>query len=246
MENRNILNPTIKAQSVRSFIIRVISTFALILILGSFVMYFLIFKPLNEALEDSLTENFNQISLVNFNSFDSDLKRGIEGAKSISSRTVIRDELDSYLKGQVSLGDLIDFTQPKFSDGARPLYALILAERVIDDGIIASFSNETTSEITLRPQDIPEKSFEPTIKVNVIGNKAYSVVLSPVILDNKILCYDRLVFDLTQMIRSLNSSTVETYLMDDIDFSTLVNGATVASTNGTTTIYSNNEYHFAT
>ncbi|MDX9917109.1 MAG: GGDEF domain-containing protein [Gudongella sp.] len=48
------------------------------------------------------------------------------------------------------------------------------------------------------------------------------------------------------MIRSLHSSTVETYLMDDIDFSTLVNGATVAYTNGTTTIYSNNEYHFAT
>lgn len=76
---------------VQGFIKRVVITLTALVAVFSAVVFLLVYLPLKIELEKSLMDNFYQISFIRYTSLQGNIDWGMEGARSLSSRTVIRE-----------------------------------------------------------------------------------------------------------------------------------------------------------
>ena len=128
-----------QAESMLKFVNRVKQTLISSVFIVIVLVFFLVFEPMQAELKKSLTENFAQISQTNCNVIENNIQRCIEGGKSLSSRTMIKNAIGEYNKGNMSLEELKTFTQEKYEDGAKAIDYIILAERFVDGNIIAMY-----------------------------------------------------------------------------------------------------------
>jgi hypothetical protein len=128
-----------RTYSIQIFIKRVIITLTALVAVSSAAVILLIYLPLKTELQQSLIDNFDRLSYISYASLQNSIDRGIEGARSMSSRTVIRNAILEYENGEIDMAELIAYTQPKYQDGAKALEHLIRAERFVDDTIIAEY-----------------------------------------------------------------------------------------------------------
>ncbi len=101
-----VSGPAVKARSVQVFVKRVNTTLIALILVGIFVIFSLIYRPLNNELEKSLLDNFSQISEVGYNSAKNSIQRGTEGARSLSSRTMIKDAIERYNNKEIDIRGL--------------------------------------------------------------------------------------------------------------------------------------------
>ncbi|MDR3586835.1 MAG: hypothetical protein P4L59_16200 [Desulfosporosinus sp.] len=90
-------------------------------------------------MEEAATQNFNLISNAEAKTVDYFIQHSIEGASSLSSRTMIRDIIVEYKNSNISLKELIDYTQPKYQDGVMALKNVLAAYRVVENKVISQY-----------------------------------------------------------------------------------------------------------
>lgn len=207
-------------------------------------MFFLIYLPLDKALETSLINNFRQISIVNFYSLENNIQRGLEGARSLSSRTMIKRAIEEYKDGKISSDELMAYTQPKYEEGAKVLEYLMVAERSVDGLVIARYAPLENRVATDFLDRLLFKGAEMEAKIHIKDGLIYSVILSPVLSDDNILGYDKLVFDLTDYIRLLCAEVIETSLLSEEAFQAVISNAKIVRDDGEKLVFSKSGYYF--
>ena len=175
---------------------------AIIIVLIIF-FYFGVFAPLEAELEKSLNQNFqNTVSILEIN-VENELKRYKEGAESLSSRTMIKNELAEYRDGEVSFQELQDYTQAKYSDGARILENIIAAFRVSEEKLIASWGEKEIDTY----EDLINYN-NTTTEIKVFKNDCLVLINSTINKDDRKLGNDIVVFDLQSLMNEINSGNI--------------------------------------
>lgn len=235
-----------RTYSVQGFIKRVVLTLAALVTVSSAVLILLVYLPLKTELEKSLMDNFEQLSFIRYASLQNDMDRGLEGARSLSSRTVIRNAILEYRNGKINMDELMAATQLRYEDGAKALEYLIRAERFVDDTIIAGYISEVYHEHSCTTDERLVKSNEISTALCLVEDHSYFVVLSPLLSQGEVLGYDKLIFDLSGQIHTLHTSTIKTELVIQDEFSSLISGATFVRQSDTSTLfYKEGFYHQA-
>ena len=85
--------------------------FAITIIIILIILYFGVFNPLRSELINSLKNNFDHSVSISEINLENYLDRSIEGAKSLSSRTMIRKKLDSFVNNEITFEELRGYTQ---------------------------------------------------------------------------------------------------------------------------------------
>ncbi|MCD4712439.1 MAG: hypothetical protein K8R73_04080 [Clostridiales bacterium] len=81
---------------MRSYILRTRIVFALLIVFTLFLTLYGVFLPMEKEIENNLVENFNLVAQTKTDTFMSTIDKNIQGAKSLSSRTVIRNKIVEY------------------------------------------------------------------------------------------------------------------------------------------------------
>jgi len=112
----------------------------------------------------------------------------MNGAKSISSRSMIRNKIVEYKTGKVSLDELKIYTQPKFKDGVSTLDNCIYAMRYVDNTVVAEFGNPFVKKNKFI---IPDTLNNIMVSQIYINDTTLNVnIISPIKLNNAVLGYD--------------------------------------------------------
>ncbi len=182
--------------------------FAIIIVLIIFVSYFGVYTPLKNELEDSLHHGFEnmvsnaEITLENY------LNRAVEGAESLSSRTMIRRELEKYQAGEISFQMLQEYTQPKYEEGAAVHNHLIAAYRFVDNKVLAHYGGDHL--LLLDNNDSLASNADNLI---ITADQKYIIVKSSILNQEKNrLGSDYIIYDLNAMLlelRQLNPEEID-------------------------------------
>lgn len=113
----------------------VFRSFGLSLIIVFLVYYFAVNRSLERELKKELVNAANLHAL----SIDFTLRTYETDMKALGSRTMIRKELYRYTQGNITLEEIIAFTDPKYKDGAAVIEDVIGVRRVLTDGTPISF-----------------------------------------------------------------------------------------------------------
>ncbi|NLT19532.1 MAG: GGDEF domain-containing protein [Syntrophomonadaceae bacterium] len=211
--------------SMIKFINRVKLTLISSIFIVTALVFFLVYQPMQDELKKSLTENFVQISLTNYYAIENNIERCIEGAKSLSSRTMIKNAIGEYKNGKISLEELKTYTQAKYEDGAKAIDYIVLAERIVDDNTIAIYQIGDVAPVISSVEMEKGPISEVISKTVVKDERIYTVVYSPISIDNKVVGYDHVIYDLTKQIKLLCTKNMEIYLADDKVYQELLNAS---------------------
>ena len=164
--------------------------------------YFGVFTPLKTELEESLNQNFsNSVSITEIN-VENKLNRYKEGAESLSSRTMIKNRLAEYKKGELSLPELKDYTQPKYTDGARVLENIVAAFRITEGEIIAVWGGK---DINNYEEYINYDN--QTTAIKIFEGEGLVIVNSVIKREDK-LGHDLVIFNLEPLIDEINKQKI--------------------------------------
>lgn len=245
-KSSKMLMPDISdTRRVKVFIKRVYIAFISLILFVIIAIPPLVYLPLNKALKESLIDNFDQISIAIYRSFQNDVQRALEGAKSLSSRTMIKQAMVEYKNGDISLADLKDYTQPKYEDGANALDYLYVANRYAENELIAEYTlckdDETKCLFSLL-----KESKDIDSKLCLDGECIHLVIRSPITFDIEILGYDQLIFDLTKRVEALSTDSIEVLLLNHDNFYDMISDAEkIRSYDDTVLYYGGNTYFHA-
>lgn len=214
-----------RTYSIQSFIKRVIITLIVLVAVSSTAVFLLIYLPLKTELERSLINNFDRVSYISYASLQNNIDRGLEGAKSLSSRTMIKNAILDYENGELGMDELIAYTQPRYEDGAKALEYLIKAERFVDDTIIAAFLSAEYKEHSCTTDERLIESSEVSSAFCLTDDHSYFAMLSPILSEGRVVGYDKLVFDLSNQVQMLSTDTVKPDLIYQEEFEDLSSSA---------------------
>jgi diguanylate cyclase (GGDEF)-like protein len=166
--------------------------------------YLGVFSPLKNQLENSLKKNFlNQVS-INELSIENRFDRYIEGSKSLSSRTMIKNKLIDYNNQKTSLEELRNYTQSKFVDGVKALDNILAAYRITDDKVVAQYGEIKLAKIQ---SDLTKSN---TLEFILTDNKESIIINSPIIsAAGEKLGRDIAVFDISVFISNINQNGIK-------------------------------------
>jgi diguanylate cyclase (GGDEF)-like protein len=186
--------------------------FAVIIIIIIFASYFGVYIPLKNELEDSLHRGFkNMVSNAEI-TLENHLNRAVEGAESLSSRTMIRRELEKYKAGEISYQALQEYTQPKYEDGAAIHNHLLAAYRFVDDRVLANYGGDYLE--LLDNNGFLESEAD---NLMITADQRYIIVKSFILTDaGNRLGSDYIIYDLNAMLSELRQLNPE-----EIDYNIL-------------------------
>ncbi|MBM7555739.1 sensor domain-containing diguanylate cyclase [Halanaerobacter jeridensis] len=176
--------------------------------IGAFIFviiffYFMVYTPLKDELETSLTNEFKkELSIIELD-VENHFKQQIEDMKSLSSRTMIRKKLYQYQQEQITLEELQEYTQPKYVDGIKALDDLIGAYRISNQQIVAKCGQTEIINLERYYQSENKKS-----KLEIFPQQKMAIISSPIYEQNELLGYDIASFDLSEVFKRLDSSDI--------------------------------------
>ena len=160
----------------------------LIVILVVVLYYNFIFKPSNEILKSKIENEFKQDMTLNSYMVDNAISRFIEGAKSISSRSMIRKKIVEYKSNKISLQELIAYTKPKYLDGINALDACVFAARYVDNIPIVQCGDTSSAVLNCVLSDtVYHKIYSQVYSHDTILNVC---IISPIKQKEQILGFD--------------------------------------------------------
>lgn len=225
------------AQPMDSFIRRVIFTLISLVAVTAAVVFLLVYMPLKSELENSLMDNFYQVSFIRYTALQSSMDRGLEGARSLSSRTVIRDAVLDYLGGDIDKSELKSATQHRYEDGARALKYLIRAERYVDGEKIAEYISESYMPHSCTTDERLIHTDKISTALCLTEDHSYFALLSPLIYEGRIIAYDKLIFDLSYQISLLSTGLIHSELIYHNDFVPYTTGAKFIKNSETSALF---------
>ena len=191
---------------MNNYSIKKITTIIIAAAVITIIFFYLgVFSPLKNELENSLQKNFiNQVS-INELSIENRFKRYIEGTKSLSSRTMIKNKLIEYNKQKITLAELRDYTQSKYIEGVKALDNVLGAYRISDNRIVADYGELDLNQIL--------SHFNNDLKngeIILADQKEKVIINSPIIdADEGRLGNDIVVFDISGFIKDINQNGIK-------------------------------------
>jgi diguanylate cyclase (GGDEF)-like protein len=228
----------IRVESVVSLFRRAKIVFASSLFLGVLILLFLVYIPFSNVLEESLITNFEQIAMANYHVLDGSIKRSVEGANSLSSRTMIKNAAEDFQKGLITFEELADYTQPKYEDGAKALEHLASAERFIGSRRVASYQTNYQLSNLIIPEQFFYEDGNSYSKLYLTDKNLLYLYRSPVSGQDGEVAYDILIFDLTIIVEKLSTPTLTTRLLDESAYQELSASGQLIKTDGEDTLTS--------
>ena len=172
--------------------------------------YFGVFSPLETELEASLNENFNNsVSITELN-VENKLNRYKEGAESLSSRTMIKNKFADYKEGNTSLQKLKNYTQDKYTDGAKVLENIVSAFRISENLIIASWGDKDLNNF----RDYINYDSQAA-EIKILEDELYFLVNSPIIKNEVKLGNDILIYKLKDILNEINKQNIKYNIIYD-------------------------------
>ena len=193
----------------------------------SLSMFFVIYMPMKSELEKNLLGNFSQISYSKYNLVQSDIQNCVEGAMSLSSRTMINSTLTNFRNNEISLSELQAYTQPKYEQGAKVLKNIIQAERISNGHSIATYKapNITTANLSwYTPSNLSDKVIT---QLNIDKETTIVMVISPILKQDMVLGYDYVAYDISSKIKALSTPDLKISLLDFDGYDHYVNDSLV-------------------
>lgn len=183
--------------------------------------YFAIYFPMKTELQHTLYQYYVEISKTKHAALATSIQKSEEGARSLSSRTMIRDMIVSYQNGTIDLNELQAFTQPKYLDGVKALDHVVRAVRYVNQNEIARFQNDSFSLDD--PWKDEEYDGELCADFLLADGEIYLAVRSPIVLNDNVLGSDCIIFNLGDLITMLNDKEQNVSIITDKEYSELVN-----------------------
>lgn len=165
-----------------------------------------IFIPMEREIEMNLLNNFNLLSETKKNAFMSAIDRSIQGAKSLSSRTVIRNKIVEYLQGEVSFEELQKFTSDKYLDGVRAIDDVVYSVRVVENKVVIGFYTDPNIAVTINDTNFDD---QVAYELFVENDNVRLEVISPIFYNHQVIGYDLLGCDMNDIIKQLNIADVK-------------------------------------
>lgn len=233
-----------RTKLVEIFVKRVGITFFLIIFLGVFAIYSLIYLPLSRSLEKSIIENFNQSFVVKHASIENNIQRALEGAKSLLSRTMIKNAIVDYKLGLMDFQELKKYTQPKYEDGAGTLEYLLRADRTVDGKLVARYDSAKGLNYDCGVENhLLEGKFMES-EICKVDDNVYFMVKAPIQNGDEILGYDSLIYDFTGQIHKLCTDTVKLGVFSEDDLGDLIDKGNVVNREDNAISFTNGGYYY--
>lgn len=179
-----------------------------LLILTILIIYF----PLRNELIKTLLENWTATAKSNYFTYQLFNEKSIEGARGISSRSVIRDAIIQYKNGQLSWDELVEFTKPKFEDGISVLDNLVLASRLVEGKELVLFNLSPDHIMDSNLSVIPNRDGQTDVYFS--HDKFHLIVYSDFQQDGEILGTDILIYDMTPLLKEMNKDDLQVEIID--------------------------------
>lgn len=185
----------------------------------SLLIYFGIFEPMRSQLTESIYQNITEISKSKFSSFENIVAGDVQGSIGLSSRTMIKNKIEEYNQGIIDINELKEYTGPKYIDGADVLEDIVSAQRVVDNQIIASYTNPNKN-VSIAMDEIEQKN-QLSYNFIFIGSNTFLRVISPITSEGSELGIDIVSFDLTDKINNLNNETYTSEIIGQTEYTKL-------------------------
>lgn len=179
--------------------------FDFILLSIVFLLYFLfVYSRAEQIVKEKTLNNFRSNMVLKAYLIDNNISRYIEGAKSISSRSMIRNKIIDYKKGKITFKELKDYTKTNYIEGLKALDNCVSAIRIVDDSVLVNWSFPQEDLNTLLPGNSPRKI---TTKI-VFGDTIFNVlVISPVKKNDDIYAYDLILSRCSSLVKAIEDSS---------------------------------------
>lgn len=174
------------------------------------VTYFGVYFPLKTELEKKTIENFYLVSEANENLVNQFITRCVEGAKSISSRTMIKKQIVLYQDERITFEELVSYTEPLYLEGIFALDNIKSAKRIVNRQEVVGYGDkEKISLFEIREED--KVAFE----IIQFKEDFFIRVYSPILNEEKVVGYDLLLFDLSTVIQKVYESNIHLLILDE-------------------------------
>lgn len=224
-------------------VVLILITFAL---LSLVIIFLFIYRPLKLELEKSLVDNFQEIANIRHASLENNINKGLEGARSMSSRSVIRDAILDYMDKEITLEELKTSSQKRYEDGAKVLDNLLLAERYVEDNLIASYFADDYEKIDCRSWENLDKNSQLSYEICLEEKHEYLKVLSTIYAEDKIIGYDKLLFSLKEQIHNLCTDEIKSEIINQEELEEIVkDGKILKSNDSNALLYSGGDFYKA-
>jgi len=172
---------------------------------------FVVYKPMAETLKENQIQVFSLVSRLDYHVAEGALMRGVEASNGLSSRTMIRNAICDYKKGEISFDELQAFTNDKYADGAKTIEYLISAYRCVEGEEVAVYVNDGDDPEMLGKFMGCMNEQEPTETTVSILKGDYGIlasIISPICAEEIIVGYDYVLYNLTEQMGNIDSNSI--------------------------------------
>jgi len=167
------------------------------LVAMSMFVYLGIYRPIETQLKDEVIHGYELTAGDKIQLLHANFQSAINHAEALSSRSVIRDLLNDYTNGKVTLEELREFTIARYTDGAFTYNMMISATRYsFDRQLIVNVGEEVENSRFI------DFTSEETIAKLFFEEEAL-FAQSPILADDRIIGYDVLIADLSEVLTDI-------------------------------------------
>lgn len=186
---------------MKKYIVRMRLVLLLSIIISFLFTYFGVYMPLVSEVENKAVSQFKAIAMAKTNAFKETIDKNVQAAAGLSSRSVIRDRIAAYQKGETTMEELSAFTEDKYKDGAKIIENLTYAKRIVEDQVVTVFYSDNHVGV-----EIPYLSDVSSLEYhyNQKGVMACLDVISPIFINDVVVGHDLVGFCLNETLIELN------------------------------------------
>lgn len=186
---------------------RLISLYSIAIIFIGIVYYLYVFKNPQTIIKSKIENQFMSDMMMKTILIDNTIAGHIQGAKSISSRTMIRQKAVDFTENKITYEKLQEYTVPKYIDGTHALNHMLFARRYIDSLLLVSTDSMPCPELHKILKDTAKNTLFATLGGQ--DNISVTYVISPIENQELIIGYDILCFDNSNILSEISDSTIQ-------------------------------------
>ncbi len=185
----------------------------------------IVFIPMEVKLRDSRVQEYTLVSHLDYYIVKGALMRGVEAASGLSSRSMIRNAIGYYKDGLLSFDELKDYSSSKYNEGAKTIDYLLAAYRFVDNRVLVSYLSKEQQTVLEEPQYEVLTGTGAKVRVSLENDRTIAEIKSPIVLDDTVLGYDLILYDMTPQLSQVYSQSIELYILSENEYDELLTSA---------------------
>lgn len=190
---------------------------ALSFVLSFLLFYLTIYIPSQKVYKSKLDVEFSKDMKLESFLIDAAIQKAIEGARSMSSRTMIRNKIVDYNNGVINFLELKEYSTPKYIDGVKALDDCVYAARYVNNQLLVEHNNAS-----FQPDiDFISDTSIHEISTKISNNDSLLIigVISPIRHKSNIIGFDILYSESNKALKNILSNNIgfKHILMTDRD-----------------------------